>query len=172
MPSTVTDFRNHPFDTNRVKAAARDMGSNVYPRLYAIENLFRVIVHSVLTVQIGTNWWTVAVNPALQKDVSKRMKIYPSQPWRSTPGKHEVYYVYLLELTKILTTNSRQFVPHIPDVANWTARLEEIRVPRNIVGHVNWLNDIDRRRIDAYLADVEKLVAKLATDPQLTFTVP
>jgi hypothetical protein len=78
----------------------------------------------------------------------------------------------LSDVTKIMTNNSAQFVPHIPDVAQWTARLEQIRLPRNIAGHMNWLSKNDRNRIDLCLADVEQLVVKLAASPQLTLAVP
>ena len=67
MPRAATDFRNHAFDTNRVKAAGKDMGGKVYPKLYAIENLIRIVVHTVLTVQLGNNWWSLTADPALQK---------------------------------------------------------------------------------------------------------
>ena len=172
MPRTASDFRNYAFDTKRVSLSGKDLGGKVYSKLYAIENLIRILVHSVLTAQLGQNWWAVAADPQLRKDVSKRMASYGNRPWHSTPGKHEVYYVYLSDLTKILTTNSAQFLPHIPDVDQWTARLEQIRLPRNIVGHMNWLTNIDRNRIDVCLADVEQLVAKLAGNPQLTMTIP
>ncbi len=134
--------------------------------------MIRVIVHSVLTVQIGPQWWAAAADPRLQKDVSKLMASYSNRPWHSTPGRHEVYYVLLSDLTKILTTNSALFQPHIADVDQWTARLEQIRVPRNIVGHMNWLTTIDRRRIDVCYADVQQLVAQLATNPNLALTIP
>ena len=172
MPKPVTDFRNHPYDAKRVTASGKDLGAKVYPKLFAIENLVRIVVHSVLTAQLGSNWWALAAGPDLQKAVAKRMADYGNRPWHSTPGKGEVYYVYLSDLTKILTANSAQFQPHIPDVDQWTARLEQIRVPRNIVGHMNWLTSVDRSRIDVCLADVEQLVAKLATNPLLTIDIP
>jgi len=148
------------------------MGGKVYPKLYAIENLIRIVVHTVLTVQLGNNWWSLTADPALQKNVSKRMTSYRKQPWHSAPGRHEVYYVYLSDLTKILTTHSGAFLPHIPDIAQWTARLEQIRVPRNIVGHMDWLTNTDRRRIEVCLDDVEQLVVKLASNPLLPLMVP
>jgi hypothetical protein len=172
MPKAATDFRAYAFETSRVNFAGKDLGGKVYPKLYTIENLIRVIVHSVLTAQLGKNWWSLAANQTLQKEVSRRMKSYANRPWHSTPGKHEVYYIYLSDLTKILTANSAQVEPHIPDVDQWTARLEQIRLPRNIVGHMNWLSSTDRGRIDVCLADVEQLIAKLATDPKLTLTIP
>lgn len=172
MAKAVADFRAFAFDSTRIGASGKDVGGKVYPKLYAIENLIRIVVHSVLTAQLGQNWWTIAADPKLQKEVSRRRADYGSRPWHGTPGKHEVYYVYLSDLTKIMTTNSAQFVPHIPDVDQWTARLEQIRLPRNIVGHMNWLTKTDRKRIDVCLADVEQLVVKLATSPQLTLTIP
>jgi hypothetical protein len=172
MAKTVPDFRAHPFDAKKVDHAGKDLGKAVYWKLYAIENLVRIIVHSILTAQLGKNWWTVAASPGLQKDVADRMKSYGNQPWHSTPGKHEVYYIYLSDLTKILTSNSTQFQPHIPDIAQWTARLEQIRLPRNIVGHMNWLTAVDRGRIDVCYADIHQLVTKLAQNPHLSLTIP
>ena len=172
MPKAATDFRSHAFDANKVSLSGKDVGKKVYWKLYAIENLIRVIVHSVLTAQLGTNWWDIVADPKLKKDIDKLKKSYGNRPWHSTPGKHEVYYVYLSDLTKILTANSAQFVPHIPDVDQWTARLEQIRLPRNIVGHMNWLTNTDRGRIDVCLADVEQLAAKLAANKQVTLMTP
>ncbi len=172
MPKAASDFRSRSFDTSNVNVAGRDLGGKVYWKLYAIENLVRVIVHSVLTIQVGSNWWSVAAPPDLQKDVTKRITSYGNRPWHSTPGKHELYYVYLSDLTKILTNHSALFVPHIPDIDQWIARLEQIRLPRNIVGHMNWLTATDRSRIDVCHADIQELVAKLAGDPLLKLTIP
>ena len=172
MPKTATDFRVHPFDAKKVDSSGKNVGSKVYWKLYAIENLIRIMVHSVLTAQLGQNWWTVVAHPNRQKETAKLMKSYGNRPWHSTPGKHEVYYLVLSDLTKILTTNSNQFLPHIPDIDQWTARLEQIRLPRNIVGHMNWLTDTDRARIDICYADVQQLVAHLAKNPQLPLIIP
>lgn len=159
-------------DIEKVDNTGKDLGSKVYWKLYAIENLIRVVVHSVLTAQIGKDWWTKAADPDLQKQVARRMSDYGSRPWHSTPGKHEVYYIYLSDLTKILTTHSAHFEPHIPNVDQWTARLEQVRLPRNIVGHMNWLTNTDRSRIDVCHADVRQLINKLAQNPQLTLMIP
>jgi hypothetical protein len=172
MPKAAADFRSHPFDVDRVDVAGKDVGRKVYWKLYAIENLMRIIIHSVLTVQIGKDWWNVVADPDLKKDIAQMMRSYANRPWHSRPGKHEVYYIYLSTLTKIMTSNSAQFQPHIPDVDAWTAQLEQIRRPRNIVGHMNWLTDVDRQRIDVCHADVRQLVAKLAASATVPLIVP
>jgi hypothetical protein len=172
MAKAASDFRTKSFDVKRVKAAGKDVGGKVHPKLYAIENLIRIIVHSVLSIQIGPQWWPLAADPALQKEVTRLQQSYTNKPWHSAPGHHEVYYIYLSDLTKILTTHSAHFAPHIPDIAQWTARLEQIRVPRNIVGHMNWLTLTDRRRIDVCHDDVEQLVAQFAAIKKVPLLIP
>jgi hypothetical protein len=172
MAKTAVDFRSRAFDVTHVDASGKDLARTVYWKLYAIENLVRVLVHSILTLQLGKDWWLKAASVDLQKEVARRMTSYGNKPWHSTPGKHEVYYIYLSDLTKILTTNSPQFIPHIPDVDQWTARLEQIRFPRNIVGHMNWLTKVDRDRIDVCHADIQGLVTHLAKKPQLNLLIP
>jgi len=158
----ASDFRNYAFDQVRVDAAGRNIGGRVYWKLYAIENLVRVVVHSVLTAQAGAGWWSVAVDPRLRQRVTDRMKEYASRPWHSTPGRHDIYYTLLSDLSKIITANSHLFKPIIADIDQWIARLEQVRIPRNIVGHMNWPSQIDRQRIDVCYADLQQLVTHLA----------
>lgn len=162
MPS-VRDFRTYAFDRARVDTAGRNIGSRVYWKLYAIENLLRVLVHSVLTEQAGANWWTVTVDPKLQQRVAGLMKEYASSPWHSIPGKHDVYYTFLSDLSKIITANSHLFKPIIPDIDQWIARIEQVRLPRNTVGHMNWPSTTDRQRIDVCHADLQQLVQQVAS---------
>lgn len=160
MP-TAADFRNYAFEVARVDLAGKDIGRKVYFKLYAVENLLRVVIHSILTAQIGMNWWTVAVDPNIRRQVSSRMAEYAKSPWHSTPGKHELYYAFLSDLNKIVTTNSHLFKPLISDIDLWIARIEQVRLPRNIVGHMNWLTVTDRKRIDVFYDDMQHLLTGL-----------
>jgi hypothetical protein len=65
-------------------------------------------------------------------------------------------------LSKIITANSHLFRPVIPDIDQWIARLEQVRLPRNIVGHMNWPHKTDRQRINVVHADLQQLVQQLA----------
>jgi len=160
MPST-NDFRSYAFDHNRIDAAGKNIGGKVYWKLYAIENLVRVIVHSILTVQAGPNWWSITVNPFIQGNVGRRMADYVNRPWHSTPGRHDIYYAFLSDLSKIITANSHLFMPVIPDIDQWIARIEQVRLPRNIVGHMNWPSKTDRQRIDVVHSDLQHLAQQL-----------
>jgi hypothetical protein len=79
------------------------------------------------------------------------------------PGRHAIYYTLLSELSKIIAANGHLFEPIVPEIDQWIARLEQVRIPRNIVGHMNWPSDTDRQRIDVCHSDLQELVKHLAT---------
>lgn len=161
MP-TVADFRTSAFDQLKVEASGKNIGSNVYWKLFAIENLVRVLVHSVLSDQVGPTWWNLVVDPAFQRKVSGRIRSYAARPWHTTPGNHDIYYTYLSDLNKIIGSSSHLFEFHIPDIDQWVARIEQVRTPRNVVGHMNWPNVVDRRRIDVFHSDIKALLDGLS----------
>ena len=171
MP-VVTDFRTHAFDIAKINACGRDVGRNVYWRLFAVENLVRVVVHSVLTKQVAPNWWAVCVDPDTQKQVARFQAQYAAKPWHGSPGLHEIYYTFLSDLNPIIATNSHHFLPLIPDIDTWIGRIEQIRVPRNVVGHMNWPSVNDRKRIDLFHDDFQALVKKLAATSGVTLLIP
>jgi hypothetical protein len=161
MP-TVVDYRTLPFEIHRVSASGKYVGRLAYWRLYAIENLFRIIIHSVLSVQINSNWWTVVIDKDTNKTVQKFKQNYLSLPGATLPGTHDIYYLYLSDLTKIMASQSNLFIPIIPDIDQWIINLEQIRLPRNIVGHMNWPNTADTRRIDRTYRNARILMRKFS----------
>lgn len=158
------DFRAFAFDVKKVVSSAKVVGRGPYWRLYAAENLLRVIAHSILSVQIGTDWWTKAVDPTMQKETQDLASRYASRPWHTNPGAHHLYYTTLYQLAEILRVNSHILLPAIPDIDQWLVKIETIRLPRNVVGHMNFPTDTDRKRIDVLYEDVKALVDKLAAD--------
>ena len=159
--AAVVEFRTIPFDALRVDASGKDIGRKIYWKLYAVENVLRIIVHSVLAGQIGPNWWVVAVSPGVQKQAQKWRSSYARRPWHGTPGTHDIYYTTLSDLNEIIRANSQLFLPIISDIDQWIARIEQIRLPRNIVGHMNWPSRTDRQRIDVFYSDLHALVKHL-----------
>ncbi|WKZ41259.1 MAG: hypothetical protein QY328_04305 [Anaerolineales bacterium] len=167
MPDAV-DFRTLPFGINKVSISGKYIGKSAYWRLYAIENLFRILVHSVLSVQITSNWWEVVIDKDKNKQVQKFKQNYLNQPGATLPGRHDIYYLYLSDLTKIMTSHSNLFIPIIPDVDQWIIRLEQIRLQRNIVGHMNWLSTNDISRIDQTYKDAKKLMREFSRSGMTT----
>jgi hypothetical protein len=138
------------------------VGGHVFWKLYAIENLLRVLVNSILAAQIGKDWWDLAVDPAIINSVARRKKDYEQSPWHSSPGGHNIYFAFLSDLGKIMLSNSHLFLPNVSNTDAWIARIEQVRVPRNVVGHMNWPSSIDRKRIDVFHADIHMLLGHLS----------
>jgi len=157
----LRDFRNYSYQASRIDRCGRDIGSKRYWKLYAIENTIRVIIHSVLNVQIGIQWWDNAVGPTIKgraRDVRAR---YAGKPQNANPGAHEIHLVFLGDLTEIIRSNSHLFTPVVPKTNQLIATLEEIRVPRNLVGHMNFPNAFDRHAIDNAYSQLPALLQDL-----------
>jgi len=162
MPTSV-DFRTLPFEPRKVSDSGRYIGQSTYWKLYAIENLFRVVIHSVLLAQMGPNWWALVVDGKTNDTVQSIKKDYAKQPGSTTPGSHDIYYLFLRDLNKIITSQSNLFRPLVPDIDQWIIKLEQIRLPRNIVGHMNWPSATDRRRIDNTYKEAKILIRRFST---------
>jgi hypothetical protein len=161
VPVKVKDFRNKPFDITSVNYSGKDIGKNTYWKLYAVENLFRLIVHSILTAQIGTDWWLKTVDKITQDYAEENRKKYTKKPWHGSPGSHPVYYITLGQLNEAIRANKNLFQPVITDIEQWIVRLELISLPRNLVCHMNLETENDRKKIDVVYEDTVSLVKKL-----------
>ncbi len=157
----VQDFRKFRFDRRRIDRCGKHIGRQIYWKLYVVENLVRSFIHSVLWVQINARWWDVAVDPKIRKRAQDLQQYYSQRPWHTLPGRHAIYYVFLSDLNNIIRANSNLFLPIVSDIDQWITRVEEIRLPRNIVGHMNFPNQADRQRIDAMYSDFVSLVGKI-----------
>jgi hypothetical protein len=172
MPRRVEDFRGLAFDRAAVDKAGKSVGRTGYWKLYAIENLFRVLIHSVLSAQIGPKWWTTAVAPNIQKRAQHFRQQYVKRPWHTSPGAHDIYYTLLSDLSEIIRANSNLFQPVVPDIDQWIARIEQLRLPRNIVGHMNYPSQVDQQRIDVIYKDTVALIAQLQGGGSVTISIP
>lgn len=167
----VRDFRNYSFLPARVDRCGRDVGMKLYWKLYAIENTIRVVIHSVLSVQIGANWWDVAVKPKIVSNAQYFRKSYAANPKNASPGTHDIYLVFLTDLTDIIRTNSNLFTPIIPNTNYWITVLEGIRIPRNLVGHMNFPNTFDGMAIENAYAQLHLLLDDLKAFP-ISISIP
>jgi len=161
MPPVV-DYRTKPYHFARVGDSGKYLGRVAYWKLYVLENSIRVVLHSVLSVQIDPAWWTKAADNDIQKNARKARRQYSNKPQHTSPGIHDIYFVYLSDLTKIMRQNSHLLAPVVPDVDKWVVRLEAIRIPRNIVGHMNWLNEHDKKLINSTYFELKALMKRLS----------
>lgn len=159
--ASLQDFRNYPFAQARAEQCGKFLGRRSYWKLYTIENVLRVILHSVLSNQIGKDWWGIAVDPDMQRKAAKVRTSYLKRPQHTPAGNHDIYYVFLPDIANIIRANSHLFLPVLPDVHSWLGRIEDVRLPRNLIGHMNFPNQLDRKRIDALHQDIHTLVARV-----------
>ncbi|OGC43571.1 hypothetical protein A2Y85_05510 [candidate division WOR-3 bacterium RBG_13_43_14] len=158
MPSTA-DFRLSKFDSNSVGRSGKFIGRQTYWKLYSIENIFRVVIHSVLSAQLLPNdWWMVAVDTGIQKKAQSFQSNYVKKSWHGKPGSHSIYYIDLKDLNEIIRANANLFLPVIPDLDKWMVGIEELRLPRNVVAHMNFPNNTDMKRIDVFHDDCVTLI--------------
>src|SRR6202035_3825101 len=141
-------FRAQRFAAPRIGRCGRYVARQSYWKLYAIENTLRVVINSVLSVQVAPNWWPLAADPRHIQNAIRFRAQYAAKPQHASPGRHDIYLVFLTDLTQIIRIHSHHFRPVIPDVDRWITRLEGIRLPRNLVGHMNFPNHYDRERIN------------------------
>jgi len=160
MPLT-RDFRNYSFNFVRIERCGRFIGRRSYWKLYAVENILRTFIHSALSVQIKPQWWDIAVDEGIRKNAERFKQQYLQKPQHTPAGGHPIYFVFLSDLNKIIPANSNLLLPLVPDIDHWAARIEEIRIPRNLVGHMNFPNEPDRARIDQMHADIPRLISHL-----------
>lgn len=168
----IQDFRLLAFARARVDSCGRYLGHNSYWKLYAIENYLRVILHSVLLAQVGPAWLDQSVSADKKKEIDNNRRRHSRKPTHTSPGTHDVYYLYLSDLSKIMLVNKHLIVRLIPDVDDWVLKLEGVLIPRNLIGHMNFPHQGDRARIDVLHVELSELVQKLEKRPDLTIRIP
>ena len=166
MPKRI-DFREVALSPDSLRRSGRYIGSHTYWKLYSVENIFRVVIHSILTPNIPQDWWTVAVDPTIQAKASRFRTKYINRAWHGKPGVHNIYYIDLKDLNEIIRANANLFVPVIPNIDKWMVGIEDMRLPRNIVAHMNFPDSNDQKRIDVFHSDCLSLLAGVGAKIQL-----
>jgi hypothetical protein len=118
-------------------------------------------MHSVLLLQVPPPWWDNAVDKKLKKRIAVVKQRYALKPIYTSPGKHDIYYAFLPDLNKIILANSNLFRDSVPDIDTWIPKIEDICIPRNLVGHMNYPNIADRKRIDKLYSELSDLMGRL-----------
>ncbi len=171
MPA-ATDFRKKQFAVKSVKQSGNYLGRAAYARLYTIENLLRVVINSILHAQVGANWWSTAVAQPIKDDVERYKRQYSGRPWHTAPGAHDIYFTQLRHLSEIIRANRNHFDPLVRDVDQWIAEIERIRLPRNIVGHMNFPSSTDQQRLQVFYNNCVALVEGLRASPIVALRIP
>jgi hypothetical protein len=68
----MPDYRNFNWDIFVLTSYGKELGKNYYWKIYVSENIIRIIIHSVLKVQVGPNWWNHVVDPNIQRTAARK----------------------------------------------------------------------------------------------------
>lgn len=169
----VFDFRTIPnFTNNDIDNSGKNIGKNNYWKLYSIENMFRVIIHSVLSVQISSNWWDIATDEPTRNKAKRYREKYLTRPWHTNQGSHDIFYVDLFDLEEIIRANLHLFEIVIEDTDQWIVKIEGIRLPRNVIAHMNFPNNNDIKRIDVLYDDTVNLFKYIQKNSNINLQIP
>lgn len=131
--------------------------AEIYPDLYVLENLVRYVVMSVLESKYGSDWWTNrnVVSGKIAEKVEERKHFERENRWVAKRRTHEIFYTDLRNLSKIITTNSRDFQKIFANL-EIEAELRKLEPSRNIIAHNNPLPLKEFDRIKMCLDDLKK----------------
>src|SRR5271169_1452694 len=98
----VRDFRRYGFAAKRVDGCGHYIANTSYWKLYAVENTLRVVINSVLSAQIAPNWWPITADPRIAANAVRFRRQYTLRPRHASPGRHDIYLVFLSDLNQII----------------------------------------------------------------------
>lgn len=171
---STEDFRYlSEFREQSVAQSGRIVGSRSYWKLYAIENIWRVIICSVLSVEHPTkDWWNEIFGERKLRLIAKWKEDEKNLGWRSTRGDHVIYYLNLDDLKTIIDAVGGLFIPLINDIEDWGEELRDVAPPRNVVAHMNFPTSDDKRRVDDLYAKTISLVRELKRNARVKLIAP
>jgi len=168
----MTDYRTLAFSERTVTSYGKVLGKNYYGKIYASENLIRVVIHSVPCVQVDSNWWARVVDGDIRKEAERIRNDYLSKSPPRIPGSHDIYCTYLSGIERILFKNRGFFEPLIPEIDDIIIGLNRVRLPRNLTGHMNILNSNDRKAITDFYQLCRMVIARLQRRPHFKLHYP
>jgi hypothetical protein len=137
--------------------------AEIYPDLYFLENLVRYVVMRVLENKYDSDWWNNrnVVSGKIADKVEERKHFERENRWVAKRKTHEIFYTDLRELSKIITTNSRDFKKIFANL-EIEAELRKLEPSRNIIAHNNPLPPNEFERIRLCRGDLEKQLREYA----------
>ncbi len=160
--------------TENIDCSGKIVGGRIYWKLYSIENILRIILCSILSIQHPSHeaWWEDVLDKKRKDNANFRKSQHLSLSWKSSRGNHGIYYVDIKDLVEIMRNTQGLLSPVIGDVDGWMTKIEGIRMPRNVVAHMNFPTRDDQRQINSLYKEVIDLLKNLQTKTDIKFIAP
>jgi hypothetical protein len=132
--------------------------ARVYPLLYVFENSIREFVDGHLIKEYGSDWWDVdgLVPTGVQRTVEIARNAEALHRTHTSRKARPVYYMLLGELVNIVGSEKGNKVfkkPMFPRPTWFPELVQSVEVTRNIVAHMNPIQQRDVRRLEDALSD-------------------
>ena len=124
-----------------------------YLAFYCLENSIRELITERMTENHGSDWWNTKAPAGIREKVAKRQEAEGDNRWHISRGAGDLYYTDFGDLKSILQSSWTDFSDLFPD-QNWVlSRMTELEASRNIIAHMNPLDDRENGRLKLYLQD-------------------
>lgn len=148
---------SYPLVTNSLATMGSNLGADVYPRLFILENSIRQLITLYLSKQ-GINWWDTCVPLRVRKNVSRTMNREKRYPYRETRGSHPLSYANFSDLKTIILANQTIFQNIILDLEWFKVKMDEVYMVRNNIAHCVPVSKDDISRINLFFRDWARLL--------------
>lgn len=148
-----------PFLEQSIISDAKEM-TKVYAQIYVFENSVRAVINSVLSKNIGKDWWKRPnINKDLFEEIQGRIDKEDKNPWHGKRGAHPIYYSDMADLSYLIRKFWKGNFDDIFPRCEWiTEKIEQVSFSRNVVNHHNPLNSDDRQRLKVIFKDWHKQI--------------
>ncbi len=131
--------------------------SEAYKSLYAVENVLRELIRSVLSTQV--DWWKNNVSKDIQDKVTIAIQ---DLPYHAVKRKDELEYTHLGQLKEIIVSkkNWKLFIGglHTRDKNDFSATINKAISSRNAIGHCIPLKPEDLKVVELRFNDILKMI--------------
>jgi hypothetical protein len=132
--------------------------AHVYIAIASFENSVRDLITSVLSEQVGANWWEACVSEKIRARAQQKIEEEDKIRWHVQRGASPINYTLMSDLVSILRQNWSHFEPHIPTIEWASGLMDVIERSRNVIMHSGMLTRTDIERVGIYIRDWIKQV--------------
>lgn len=153
----------YPLVTKDQAKMAEDVGGQVYPLLFIVENSIREFISVRLSTK-GSDWWDKSVPQRVKQRVERTMKKETRYPYRDKRGNHPLSCANFSDLKDIILANQADFQDEIIDFDWFAVHMDEIYMVRNNIAHCVPLTGDDVSRLEVFFRDWARLLETAGID--------
>ena len=148
---------SYPLVTRTQINVANNLGMQIYPKLYVLENSIRNLIVNHLEA-IEVDWWENYVPLKIRNNVSRTMIKEKHYAYREKRGINPISYANFSDLCVIILENKPIFKDVILDFEWFKVKMQEIYMVRNNIAHCVAISSDDKARLNLFFGDWSRLL--------------